>query len=903
MGTFLSLALSLNTWAQEILSVDYSAHHNPYFSVKTGVAAVGTSSGDFWNVYSRDVSNLFDWRPSGTLEDLKWVDGSNAGADLHVENAEGAWYTFSADAMMESYLYPLGSGGDIVSTLSNLPPHVYDVYVYAHGQPDEENGVVNLMIDEISAGEKSTSTSTNWDSATWGEGNQYVVYHDINIYEGAIARVISKPGSSGLAVMNGLQFVVKGPALPAPTRISVHPKGGIAFEGDSISLSVTALGTGLQYQWSLDGAVLEGATNASLQVTNFSSANAGIYTVSVTGDTGNATSAPANWIIASRGVGAALNIDFTAHLNAQYKAKVGPAAFGVASNDFWNVYSRDVISTSIPPVFPPNLPGLPPSPPFVSGPYTNFVDRTLTNLVWSDGTVSLATLSVSNARGAWFFDHSDNMMGSYLYPSGRRGNITATFSKLPPALYDLYVYAHGVEALENSIVKITVDGAVVGSKATSASTNWNSVQWIDGNQLVIFQDVNVFEGAIARIVSQPGESGLAVLNGAQWIAKGAALPPPPKIVQQPQGGVGFADETVVLTVSAQGADLTYQWSLNEVPIEGATEAMLTITNFSKADVGTYTVEVIGASGAIVSAGADWILASRAPGALFNIDFTAHLNPAFSVKTGPAAFGISPYDKWNSYSRDVGSLFDWRDSGAIPNLVWADGTISVASLTVRNANGAWFTLSADPMMKSYLYPLSGQPDVYTVVSNLPPQRYNIYVYAHGQPANENGVIELKVGGTVVGTKSTTSGADWGQEAWAENNQYVLFSDVDVADNAAVEIISHPGVSGLAVLNGVQIAAQQPVVQTFAKSMIRAASLPSTQQTAKVTRFVKGLRFDGNKLQLMLEGLANGVYHVEASADLVNWDTVGYYQSATGLIAIEDAEASEATAQFYRATQVQ
>src|SRR4029077_8040245 len=114
-------------------------------------------------------------------------------------------------------------------------------------------------------------------------------------------------------------------------------------------------------------------------------------------------------------------------------------------------------------------------------------------------TVSLASLSVSNARGAWFFDHADDMMSSYLYPLQRRGNITATLSNVPPALYDLYVYAHGALAAENCVIKVTVDGAEVGSKATDSSTNWNASAWADGEQLVVFQNVNVYEGAVARI--------------------------------------------------------------------------------------------------------------------------------------------------------------------------------------------------------------------------------------------------------------------------------------------------------------------------------------------------------------------------------------------------------------------
>ena len=97
--------------------------------------------------------------------------------------------------------------------------------------------------------------------------------------------------------------------------------------------------------------------------------------------------------------------------------------------------------------------------------------------------------------------------------------------------------------------------------------------------------------------------------------------------------------------------------------------------------------------------------SATPAALLNIDFTAHLNPNFNVKRGPAAIGQGASDYWNIYSRDVDSAFNWRDAGELRALLWADGSSSPADLQVSNAGGAWGTDSLDAMFRSYLYPLS------------------------------------------------------------------------------------------------------------------------------------------------------------------------------------------------------
>src|SRR5438067_13481041 len=118
----------------------------------------------------------------------------------------------------------------------------------------------------------------------------------------------------------------------------------------------------------------------------------------------------------------------------------------------------------------------------------------------------------------------------------------------------------------------------------------------------------------------------------------------------------------------------------------------------------YSVSVKNETAETLSKSAGWGLATRASGQLIDINYTAHLNPTFSVKTGPAAIGVAADDYWNVYSRDVSSLTDWRAGGVVSGLKYTDGTATAGSVTVTNAAGAWLTLMDDPMMQSYLYPL-------------------------------------------------------------------------------------------------------------------------------------------------------------------------------------------------------
>ena len=72
--------------------------------------------------------------------------------------------------------------------------------------------------------------------------------------------------------------------------ITAQPVGQVRDPGQSVTLSVTAAGTALNYQWWKDGAALDQATNATLVLTKLQGIDAGIYTVVVSNQYGSLTS-------------------------------------------------------------------------------------------------------------------------------------------------------------------------------------------------------------------------------------------------------------------------------------------------------------------------------------------------------------------------------------------------------------------------------------------------------------------------------------------------------------------------------------------------------------------------------------------------------------------------------------
>jgi len=98
----------------------------------------------------------------------------------------------------------------------------------------------------------------------------------------------------------------------------------------------------------------------------------------------------------------------------------------------------------------------------------------------------------------------------------------------------------------------------------------------------------------------------------------------PSLSAQPQNQVVPIGGTALFSVTASGtAPLIYQWQLNGTNQPGKTNALLTLTNLSLAQGGSYRVIVTNSSGALTSS----------PATLFAVD----TNPAVSGQWGPVSF--------------------------------------------------------------------------------------------------------------------------------------------------------------------------------------------------------------------------------------------------------------------------
>lgn len=468
-----------------------------------------------------------------------------------------------------------------------------------------------------------------------------------------------------------------------------------------------------------------------------------------------------------------VNVDFGAGPGPS--AKVGLAATGQTTNDFWNFYTRD------------NGRG---------GWRTN---GALTNLEQADGAPTEVGLIVANAPGAWGSGSSDPMYQDYIYPLDE-SNATVTLTNLPAGRYDLYVYGG------DGNYQLKVGETDLGTQRTHEDPVANPPHWRQGVQYALFQNLEVTQAGepVELTVVQPGIGGPAVISGLQITQTAAGAGIPPSILTQPVGQTVNMGGTATFSVAVSGTPpLTCQWTLNGNDMPGATNGVLTVSDAQVADAGIYRVLVASPYGSAVSSNAVLtVLTSEPPsGEPFLVDVDFGAGPWPSAKTGLAATGQTTNDFWNFYTRDDGQG-GWRTFGALTNLKQADGTPTTVGLTVANAPGAWGNGSSDPMYHDYIYPFDGG-NVTVTVSNLPTGQYDVYVYG------SDGNYQVTSGGIDEGIQTTRDDPVTNPPHWKEGVQYALFQQVKVTQaGQSVLLTVRPGVGGYAIISGLQIAQSVP-----------------------------------------------------------------------------------------------
>src|SRR5581483_8261454 len=393
--------------------------------------------------------------------------------------------------------------------------------------------------------------------------------------------------------------------------ISSGPASQTVSAGDLATFSVTASGADLlTYQWLFNGHPIPGANAATFTLSHpAEDADAGSYSVVVSGAGLSVTSAPAllavidppkfsvqpagqtvapganvtlaplasgvgpftwQWLLNGTAIPGATNRDYfiqaaQALQSGNYQVVVGNSAASTVSA----VAPVVVQATTIP--------------------FTNddFAGRASFNPLFGPITES-NTLATSQSGEPLH----DGLPGGKSLWFAWRPNFTGTVSLTTEGIdFDTLLAVYTGTAV-NKLKVVAADddsGGYFTSLVTFNVTAGTTYQIaVDG-----------YLGASGRVVlGFPGGTGYRVLNPSS----GDSVP---VIVKQPIGRVAAPGARVVLSVTAASATrVSYQWSFQGSPINGATNASFVIGHLAPANVGLYSVLAVNTAGSAQSESAD-----------------------------------------------------------------------------------------------------------------------------------------------------------------------------------------------------------------------------------------------------------------------------------------------------------
>ncbi|GAB5562468.1 MAG: hypothetical protein SynsKO_41150 [Synoicihabitans sp.] len=196
----------------------------------------------------------------------------------------------------------------------------------------------------------------------------------------------------------------------------------------------------------------------------------------------------------------------------------------------------------------------------------------------------------------------------------------------PPTVASNFVINSFTPALgQRLVLPIQVDG--IGPFAFQWYLNGVAINGATANPYVIDQVSSAVAGNYT--VQVTNAAGSVTLNAGTVAVNGAGAP---VFVLQPFDKVVAPGGTFALAASAVGANISYQWYLNGVLLNGETGSILLRENANSGDAGQYTVRVSNSDGTITSQAATVSL-SQTSSTLRNISVRTNASPGQVITPG------------------------------------------------------------------------------------------------------------------------------------------------------------------------------------------------------------------------------------------------------------------------------
>lgn len=391
---------------------------------------------------------------------------------------------------------------------------------------------------------------------------------------------VKASNSAGSVTSSAAVLTVK---LKTPT-ITKQPVSQTVTEGNTVTLTVTASGSELNYQWYKDGNSIDGATNANYKITNVMPGHAGSYTVKVSNSAGRTTSSAAVLTVKLKMPVITIQpTDLTV-------LKGSSATFTVQANgtDMSYQWYKD-------------------GNPISGATKTSYtIDNVSENSAGSyTVTVSNSTGSVTSETAVLTLKKDEVSVQREVSVTGNKATVTLTISNAPKGYFG---------SLEEVWQRNDLTFSDISNDGTASETEGGmKVGWSGFDMSGNYQ----FPGILTYTASVPqGTSATVTLSGQLVIttANGmvsadittinvtfTAAPAAPVITAQPQSQTVSEGDSVTFSVTAAGsAPLLYQWFKDNSLLSGANGSTYTIGSVKASDAGTYMVMINNTHGAVMS---------------------------------------------------------------------------------------------------------------------------------------------------------------------------------------------------------------------------------------------------------------------------------------------------------------
>lgn len=416
--------------------------------------------------------------------------------------------------------------------------------------------------------------------------------------------------------------------VPSPTSVPYlvsQPTSVTTYAGLEASFSVMAWGdpAGLTYQWQKDGDDIEGATEATLTMTDVGVADVGSYQVVVSNSNGSTTSEAVSLVVQAplgtlpysglvfedsavgywrlketSGVTAANSGSAGAIGNGTYPSDAVKGANGIAANDGSSDTAVTLVNNRIEIPYSEDI-----------NPEGSFTVELWVKPTGTNGGYQTPLSTRAGSNGGWNFYRNKNTWEFWLSNGSYFTTIATTEGDF---LLDQWSHLAAVFSTDGTrsgegysgTISLYVNGLLIETKSAVSMPNRDrmlSIGQLTDNPAGGLQ----FKGGIDEVAIYP--SALSGSRIADHYSVGANIIPYsglPFFNSQPETKQIFLGETHTLSVDVAGRqdELTFVWRKNGVAIPDAGNApTYTIDAATKADEGSYDVVVTNTQGSSTSA--------------------------------------------------------------------------------------------------------------------------------------------------------------------------------------------------------------------------------------------------------------------------------------------------------------